>query len=295
MIQWWQILLLTLYAAYQILDELGPYTSAGQAVFAGLIAGLVMGDLKTGLYIGGMMQLTVLGVGTFGGASRIDANSGTVLATAFAVSQGMDPEQAIGLIAVPVAALMVYTDILGRFANTFWGHRCDADVEKMDWKAYNVHYLLGGVSWSLSRALPVFLALAFGGDLVASITSALNGDLAWIGKGLTVAGGALPAVGFAILLRYLPVKKHVAFLLLGFAITALFGTAFANIGTLGSDVASLGAAAGIDGVPSGAYNSLSMLTIAVIGLAISLLYYNNNQARPAVAAAAQDDDDDDED
>ena len=294
MIQWWQILLLTLYAAYQILDELGPYSSAGQAVFAGLIAGLVMGDLKTGLYIGGMMQLTVLGVGTFGGASRIDANSGTVLATAFAVSQGMDPEQAIGLIAVPVAALMVYTDILGRFANTFWGHRCDADVEKMDWKAYNRNFLLGGVSWSLSRALPVFLALAFGGDVVASITAALNGDLAWIGKGLTVAGGALPAVGFAILLRYLPVKKHVAFLLLGFGITALFGTAFANIGTLGGDVAALGAAAGLDGVPSGAYNTLSMLTIAVIGLAISLIYYNNNQARSAVAAVAQDGDDDDE-
>ena len=294
MIQWWQILLLTLYAAYQILDELGPYTSAGQAVFAGLIAGLVMGDLKTGLYIGGMMQLTVLGVGTFGGASRIDANSGTVLATAFAVSQGMDPEQAIGLIAVPVAALMVYTDILGRFANTFWGHRCDADVEKMDWSAYNRPYLLGGLSWSLSRALPVFLALAFGGELVASITSALNGDLAWIGRGLTVAGGALPAVGFAILLRYLPVKKHTAFLLLGFAITALFGTAFANIGTLGGDVAALGTAAGLEGVPSGMYNSLSMLTIAVIGLAVSILYYNNNQARPAVAAAAQDGDDDDE-
>jgi PTS system mannose-specific IIC component len=101
-------------------------------------------------------------------------------------------------------------------------------------------------------------------------------------------------VGFAILLRYLPVKKHTAFLLLGFAITALFGTAFANIGTLGGDVAALGTAAGLEGVPSGMYNSLSMLTIAVIGLAVSILYYNNNQARPAVAAAAQDGDDDDE-
>ena len=45
-----------------------------------------MGDITTGLLIGGSMQLTVLGVGTFGGASRIDANSGTVLATAFSVA-----------------------------------------------------------------------------------------------------------------------------------------------------------------------------------------------------------------
>ena len=86
MIQWWQILLLTLYAGFQIMDELHWYSSAGSAVFSGFITGLIMGDMATGLFIGGSMQLTILGVGTFGGASRIDANSGTLIATAFAVS-----------------------------------------------------------------------------------------------------------------------------------------------------------------------------------------------------------------
>ena len=51
MIQWWQILLLTLYSAYQICDELTIVSSAGSPVFAGFITGLVMGDLKTGLFI----------------------------------------------------------------------------------------------------------------------------------------------------------------------------------------------------------------------------------------------------
>ena len=73
MIQWWQILLLTLYSAYQICDELTIVSSAGSPVFAGFITGLIMGDLTTGLFIGGSLQLFVLGVGTFGGASRIDA------------------------------------------------------------------------------------------------------------------------------------------------------------------------------------------------------------------------------
>lgn len=142
-IAWWQILLLTLYAGYQILDELQINSSAGSAVFAGLISGLVMGDLKTGLYIGGMMQLTILGVGTFGGASRIDANSGTILATAFAVSVGMDPKQAMAAIAVPVAALMIQTDILGRFANTYFAHKIDKDVENFEYKKIERHFLMG--------------------------------------------------------------------------------------------------------------------------------------------------------
>ena len=141
MIHWWQILLLTLYSAYQICDELTIVSSAGSPVFAGLISGLIMGDMKTGLIIGGGLQLVVLGVGTFGGASRIDATSGAVLATAFSVAQGIDPEIAIATIAVPVAALLVYTDILGRFSTTFFAHRIDAAVERFDYKGIERNYL----------------------------------------------------------------------------------------------------------------------------------------------------------
>lgn len=44
---WWQILLLTLYAGLEILDELQIYSSLNTPVGAGLIAGLIMGDLPT--------------------------------------------------------------------------------------------------------------------------------------------------------------------------------------------------------------------------------------------------------
>ncbi len=293
MIQWWQILLLTLYAGFQIMDELHWYSSAGSAVFSGFFTGLVMGDMATGLFIGGSMQLTILGVGTFGGASRIDANSGTLIATAFAVSSGMDPEQALAALGVPVAAILVYTDILGRMANTFWGHACDADVEKMNWGSYNIHYWMGAVSWCLSRMIPVFLALAFGQGLVDAITGALNGDLAWLGTGLTVAGGMLPAVGFAILLRYLPVKKHVAYLILGFVIAALLGTAFSSIQTIGGDVATV-AGATETAITGGSFKGLSMLTVALIGFALAYIYYQQHQtgAVAAVSAGVEGDDDD---
>src|SRR3712207_4615523 len=153
MIQWWQILLLTLYSAYQILDELTIVSSAGSPVFAGFISGIIMGDIETGLWIGGSLQLMVLGVGTFGGASRIDATSGAVLATAFSVAQGIKPELAVSTIAVPVAALMVYTDVLGRFSTTFFAHRVDAAVERFDYAGIERNYLLGALPWALSRAL----------------------------------------------------------------------------------------------------------------------------------------------
>lgn len=273
-IHWWQILLLSLYAGYQILDELQIYSSMSAPVFAGLFSGLVMGDLTTGLLIGGSMQLTVLGVGTFGGASRIDANSGTVLATAFSIALGMDPEQAIAAIAVPVASLMIQLDILARFANTYFAHRIDTHVENMNFKAIERNFLLGAVPWGLSRLVPVFLALAFGGGLVENVVGYLNGDLKWLGDGLSVAGAVLPAVGFAILLRYLPVKKHFPYLILGFVLTALLTTVFGNIQLLGGSVAS------VVKDFNGTFNSLPMLAIALIGFAFAAISYKNGQARP---------------
>ena len=148
--------------------------------------------------------------------------------------------------------------------------------------------------------IPVFLALAFGQPLVEAITNALNGDLAWLGTGLTVAGGMLPAVGFAILLRYLPVKKHIAYLILGFVIAALLGTAFTSIVNISGDASALaGAVNGLVGedaavAVSGGYKGLSMLTVALIGFALAYIYYQLHQNAPAAAAAGAEGDDDDE-
>lgn len=83
--------------------------------------------------IGGSLQLMVLGVGTFGGASRIDATSGAVLATAFSVVKVLN-QLAVSTIAVP-ERLLVYTDILGRFSTTYFAHRIDKHVENFNYKA----------------------------------------------------------------------------------------------------------------------------------------------------------------
>ncbi len=282
--QWWQILLLTLYSAYQICDELTIVSSAGSPVFAGFISGLIMGDMATGLAIGASLQLMVLGVGTFGGASRIDATSGAVLATAFSVSQGIDPELAVATIAVPVAALLVYTDILGRFSTTYFAHRVDAAVEKFDYAAIERNYLLGAIPWALSRALPVFLALAFGGEFVNAMVSAIQ-EYQWIANGLTLAARMLPGLGFAILLHYLPLKRNLHYLAFGFALTAMLTVLYGNVSTLG------GAVAGIVGTlpeDSGVafvnnFKGLSMIGIAIVGAFLSVLHFKNSQKVTVVA------------
>ncbi|HEL1676178.1 TPA: PTS mannose/fructose/sorbose/N-acetylgalactosamine transporter subunit IIC [Streptococcus suis] len=284
MMQWWQILLLTLYSAYQICDELTIVSSAGSPVFAGFITGLIMGDMTTGLAIGASLQLMVLGVGTFGGASRIDATSGAVLATAFSVSQGIDPELAVATIAVPVAALLVYTDIAGRFSTTFFAHRVDAAIERFDYAAIERNYLLGAIPWALSRALPVFLALAFGGEFVDAMVKTIE-QYQWIANGLTLAARMLPGLGFAILLHYLPLKRNLHYLAVGFALTAMLTVLYGNVSALGGAVAgivgTLPEDAGVSFVNN--FKGLSMIGIAIVGAFLSVIHFKNSQKVTVVA------------
>ncbi|MCY7038469.1 PTS mannose/fructose/sorbose/N-acetylgalactosamine transporter subunit IIC [Streptococcus sanguinis] len=286
MIQWWQILLLTLYSAYQICDELTIVSSAGSPVFAGFITGLIMGKPVTGLFIGGSLQLFVLGVGTFGGASRIDATSGAVLATAFSVAQGIKPELAIATIAVPVATLLTYFDILGRMTTTYFAHRVDAAVERFDYKGIERNYLLGALPWALSRALPVFLALAFGGAFVQAIVDGVAG-VKWLAAGLTLAGRMLPGLGFAILLRYLPVKRNLHYLALGFGLTAMLTVLYSNIQTLGGAVSSIVGTLPKDAAITFANNfkGLSMIGVAIFGIFLAVQHFKYSQ-RTVVAAPA---------
>ena len=274
MIQWWQILLLTLYSAYQICDELTIVSSAGSPVFAGFITGLVMGDLKTGLFIGASLQLTVLGVGTFGGASRIDATSGAVLATAFSVAQGIDPELAIATIAVPVATLLTYFDILGRMTTTYFAHRVDAAIDRFDYKGIERNYLLGAIPWALSRALPV--------------TGLAN--VQWLANGLKLAGQMLPGLGFAILLRYLPVRRNLHYLALGFGLTAMLTVLYSNVQSVGNAVSAMLGTDAFAKLPkeqmvafTNNFKSVSMIGIAIIGIFLAVQHFKNSQ-RTVVAA-----------
>ncbi len=78
----YQIILITIYAFIAINDSLISNTLTQPAI-AGMISGMIMGDLKTGLMVGGTLQLMRLGIAAFGGASVPDYFTGAVLGTAF--------------------------------------------------------------------------------------------------------------------------------------------------------------------------------------------------------------------
>ena len=77
-IQWWQILLLTCLAFWAIIDQL-TVSIVNNPLAIGMISGIIMGDITTGLAVGATLQLMVLGVSTYGGASMPDFMTGKLM------------------------------------------------------------------------------------------------------------------------------------------------------------------------------------------------------------------------
>ena len=224
--------ILAALAYYAWYDILGPtFTLAFRPLVSGFFTGLIVGDVQTGLLIGGTLELMALGVYTYGGATIPEYSVGAILGTYFGKTQGFE----VGIaLAIPAALLLTQVDILNRFLNFVFVHRADAYAEQGDSKGFDrMMVVFSHMIWGFSRAIPVFLAVAFGQPVVAGVTNFFNA-YPWINKGIAAAGGILPALGFAMLLKIMPVQRYPAFLLLGFVMFAylkipLVGIAIAAI------------------------------------------------------------------
>ena len=225
-ISWFAIIFLSLYVALGQIDALSLKFGLFSPVFAGAVTGFLLGDLKTGLLIGGTLQLTTLGVATYGGATVPDFLSGSVMGTAYAIMASKGVGYGIGL-AIPIGLLLTQMDILARMSNTFFHRMAMRHVATGNYKGVERANLLGMVPWSLSRFIPVFIGLVFGSAVVKAINAWIP---VWFMNGLKAAGMILPAMGIAILMRYLPLKRYYPYFIFGFAIMAYFSKSITLLG-----------------------------------------------------------------
>jgi mannose/fructose/N-acetylgalactosamine-specific phosphotransferase system component IIC len=213
-----QALVLALWATFCIYDTLGPtFIYAGRPLIAGTVAGMIVGDVNLGLAIGGTLELTALGVYTYGGATIPDYPTGAIVGTALAAeaSGGFSAQLAIGLtIGIPAAVLLSALDPVGRFLPTFWIHRADYAALGGRTREMTVLHWTAFIPWAAVRVVPTFLGVYFSSD-VAKIEHAIP---TWFTNGMTLVGGILPVVGFAMLLKMLPVARYWYMLLLGFVL-----------------------------------------------------------------------------
>lgn len=165
------------------------------------IIGAALGDVQTGLLVGATLELVFMGFIQVGGAVPPDVLVGAGLGTAYAIIGNNGAEVALAL-ALPIALLAQSIKVLVFIIRSWF-----MDYAMKLAKAANIKGMInlnvGGLLLHCALYFVVgFVAILFGSNAVEAFVNNIPDAIM---NGLEVAGGLLPAVGFALLL--LPMMK----------------------------------------------------------------------------------------
>ena len=200
----------------------------------GLVAGLLMGDVKTGVIIGASLEAIFMGAVNIGGAISAEPVTATALAVAFTVGAGIDQGAAITL-AVPVGVITAFLSIfmnnvfLAFFAATFDKMAAEGNEKGLALQ----HFVLWFVKYA-AFGLIAFLGVYLGAEPVAAIVNQIPANVM---SGLNAVGALLPAVGMALLLQMLWSTELSIYFFLGFTLYQYLGLPMIAIAVLGVIIA----------------------------------------------------------
>lgn len=211
------------------------YHVFGKPLVAGLIVGLIMGDVKNGIIIGATINALYIGAVTPGGAMASDINIAGYVGTALALSTGVSAEMAVS-IAVPLGLVGTFVWQLFATINSFLVHKTDkyaaeGNVAKLTFMTLGLPQMIAFVL----RFIPVFLVLYFGASAAQNIVQFIP---EWLTKIITVIGGMLPALGMAVLLKMLlSTPSLLGYFILGFILIAALGLPIFTVALIGAALA----------------------------------------------------------
>ena len=236
-ISWIQAIILGLFACLASMPGLGGTSignyTLGRPLIGGLVCGLILGDVTTGILVGCAMQVVYIALVTPGGTVSADVRAvsyiGIPLAMVALKSYGLHAGSSEGAALATSFGTMVGT--LGTVLfygtatiNLVWQHIGWKAVEKRDYKKlYLVDMGLPWISHLACSFIPTMIMCKLGANVVEVIKTALPMDgLAM--KTLFTVGSLLPCVGIAILLKQI-VRSAADFIpfLFGFVLAAAMG------------------------------------------------------------------------
>lgn len=216
-----QILLVAVFAFIAAIDQFSFLESLYQPIVSGAVVGAILGDLQTGLIVGGTYQLMTIGNMPVGGAQPPNAVIGGIMAVVFAIASKLDPAAAVGL-AVPFALIGQYCVTLLFTAMSPLMSVADKYADNSDAKGIErLNYLAMG-ALGLFFAIVVVLGLV-GGSVLGDKLASLSTEFAWFMNGLGAAGKMMRYVGFAILLRIMLSNDLWGIYFAGFALATIIG------------------------------------------------------------------------
>lgn len=203
-----------------------------QPLVACTLIGLVTGNLELGLLLGGSLQMIALGWANIGAAVAPDAALAAVASTIILIQGGQGSKSigaAIG-IAIPLAIAGLFLTMIVRTISVAIVHIMDKEAEKANWRAIDVWQCVAIALQGLRIAIPAALLLFIPASVVKAGLDAMP---AWLNDGMSIAGGMVVAVGYAMVINMMASREVWPFFVIGFCVAALQGLTLIALGGIG--------------------------------------------------------------
>ncbi|WP_346353014.1 PTS mannose/fructose/sorbose transporter subunit IIC [Azotosporobacter soli] len=231
-----QMVLLIIVAAITGLESVVDEGQGHRPLIACTLVGLVLGDVTTGVILGGTLELMALGWMNVGASMAPDSALASVIA-AILVIVG---KQSIGAgiaVAIPIAAAGQVLTIFVRSATTFFQHLADKYAEAGSCRGIEMCHLLAWTLQALRVAIPTALVAAIAGTDTVNMMLASIPEV--ITRGLQIAGGFIVVVGYAMVINMMEAKYLMPFFFLGFVVAAFTNLNLVAFGVVGTVLAIL--------------------------------------------------------
>lgn len=215
-----------------ILDEFQCH----RPLIACTIIGLILGDITTGIIIGGTLEMIALGWMNIGAAVAPDAALASIISTILVIS-GKQPIGAGIALAIPIAAAGQVLTIIVRTITVAFQHAADTVAERCHLSALSLIHISALMLQAMRVAIPAtIVGISVETEIVHKILHAIPTVII---NGLNISGGIIVVVGYAMVINMMKTGYLMPFFYLGFIIAGFIDFNLVALGALGIIIAFL--------------------------------------------------------
>ncbi|CUX97403.1 PTS mannose/fructose/sorbose transporter subunit IIC [Candidatus Hoaglandella endobia] len=194
------------------------------------LIGLVLGDMKTGIIIGGTLEMIALGWMNIGAAVAPDAALASIISTILVIAGNQSIGAGIAL-AIPLAAAGQVLTIIVRTITVAFQHAADSAAERGNLTALSWIHISALVLQAMRIAIPtVIVSMSVGTEAVHNMLSSIPEVIT---NGLNIAGGMIVVVGYAMIINMMRAGYLMPFFYLGFVTAAFTSFNLIALGVIG--------------------------------------------------------------
>lgn len=225
-----QIILILIVAGVAGIESVLENSQLERPLFVCTVIGIILGDIKTGIMLGGTLELMSLGWLNVGAALPPDVALAGVISTIMVILGKQDIASGIAM-AMPLAIAGVMLNMLIRTISVYFIHLADKFADQGNSKGISICHIIPMLLHALRIMVPAALVCIFvNGDAVQALLSSIPEVIT---NGLTIASGFIVVVGYAMVIKMMKSKYLMTFFFMGFVLAAFTNLNLIAFGVIG--------------------------------------------------------------